>query len=153
MEHRLSLPQGPGDLLVQGEVHPVRLTATSETSNLCHHCLPEWWQYYLANLYSLVRFSTRGYGRHLISNSLPTEPVQGTASIVSETTNPDIAWSQRVDVPTAKSPIPSQSQNPEKPPPTLAHGSFDWSFGDQAAAMLDCHTHAEYSQVGQLMMR
>ncbi|KAF8267983.1 hypothetical protein EI94DRAFT_1700588 [Lactarius quietus] len=123
MEHSPSFPQSPGDLLVQGKVHPFRLTATTETTNFWHQCLPEWWQYHLANFYSL-----------------------GTTSIVSETTNPSTEWSQSADAPTVKSHILSQSQNPEKPSPTLVHGSFDWSFSSQAAAMPDCRTHAEYSQ-------
>ncbi|KAN0127202.1 hypothetical protein V8E53_015008 [Lactarius tabidus] len=116
-----SLPRR--DFLVQGEDHATRPTASSEASNLWDQCLPEWWQYYLANIYS-----------------------QETASIFADATNPPTKWPQSVDRQTARSPILSQGQSPETPPSSFAHSNFGGSIGNQAEAMPECHTHAEYDQ-------
>lgn len=60
-----SLPQGPGNLLVQVEVCP---TARSEVPNHQDPYLPDslWWQY-VAHAYSQVRFESTGNGQRLIA--------------------------------------------------------------------------------------
>ena len=82
----------------------------------------------------------------------PVQPAQEVHSINSDATNPHIELPESVDGLTARSSVSLQSQNPVKPPPLFALGNFDGSFGNQAGAMPDCHTHAEYSQVGKLMV-
>ncbi|KAF8261686.1 hypothetical protein EI94DRAFT_1745414 [Lactarius quietus] len=120
-----SSPRGPSDSLVQGEDHPVCLTATSEVPDLWRQCPLEWWPYYLAHFYS-------------------QEQELETASI----TSPRTEWPQSVDAATVgqKSPTLEQNQNPEKTPLNLPHDVFDGSFGNQAGAMPDYHTQAEYSE-------
>ena len=66
-EQYLSLSLGPGDLLVQGEVHPVCPRGTSEAPNLWDQCSLEWWQYYLPDVYSQVRFGLTAYEQLLIA--------------------------------------------------------------------------------------
>ncbi|KAI9444113.1 hypothetical protein H4582DRAFT_1919432 [Lactarius indigo] len=118
------LPQVPGNLLVQVEVHPVYRTARTAAPNHWDPCLfdPLWLQYL----------------SHVIS--------QETPSIISDTTNPHRVWPQSVYGQAARSPIPLQGQIPEEPPLILAPRNFDGSFGDLAEANPDCHAGAGYNQ-------
>ncbi|KAH9000977.1 hypothetical protein EDB86DRAFT_487386 [Lactarius hatsudake] len=119
----------PGNLLIQTEGHPTGVTARSEAPNLWDPCLPDLlcWQY-LA---------------HIIS-----QPAQETPSIISGPTNPCTLWPQSVNGSTTGIAILSQSQIPEKTPPTFAPRFFYGSLGNQAIseAVPNCHTLTRHDQ-------
>lgn len=56
----ISLPQGPNALLVQGEDHTIRPTASLEALDLWDQCLLEWSPYCLSITYSQVRLERTG---------------------------------------------------------------------------------------------
>ncbi|KAH9166495.1 hypothetical protein EDB89DRAFT_1910634 [Lactarius sanguifluus] len=126
------LSKGPGNLLIQTEGHPTGVTARSEAPNLWDPCLPDLlcWQY-LAHIFS-----------------------QETPSIISGPTSPCTLWPQSVNGSTAGIAVLSQSQIPEKTPPTFAPRFFDGSLGNQAIGEVipNCHTHTRHDQVGNLCL-
>jgi hypothetical protein len=143
-----SPPRGPGALLVQGEDRTIRSTASLDAPDLWDQYLSEWWQYYLADIYSQVRLERTG--AYAAADCDLPNPTQETASIITDARNPRTKWPQIADRLTARSPILSQGQNPETPPSTFSHSNCDGSMGNQAGAMSECYTHAEYGQVGKL---
>ncbi|KAH9041538.1 hypothetical protein EDB83DRAFT_1629167 [Lactarius deliciosus] len=115
----------PGDLLVRVEDHSVPSTARSEVPHSWGPCLPDspWWQY-VAQVYG-----------------------QDTPFVVSDATSLRSVWPESVNELTARSPILSQSRIPEKPPPlTFPPGNFNGGFGNQAGAIPEWRTRAEYNQ-------
>ncbi|KAH9041527.1 hypothetical protein EDB83DRAFT_1628470 [Lactarius deliciosus] len=118
-------PLGPGDCLVQVEVHPVvHLTAGTAAPNHCDPCPPD----------LLLRLLS-----HVIS--------QETPPTILDVTNPHTVWPQCVNGPTGRSPIPSQSRITKEPfPLNLAPDIFNGSFGNLAEGIPGCHARAGYNQ-------
>ncbi|KAH9005660.1 hypothetical protein EDB86DRAFT_1474318 [Lactarius hatsudake] len=142
---------GPGDCLVQVEVHPVHPTARTAAPNHWDPCPPDL-LWLLSHVISQVRFEcTGGHEQRLIA-TYPTR-AQETPPTISDATNPHTVWPQSVDGPMGRSPIPSQSRIPEGPSPlTLASGTYNGNFGNLAESIPGCHARAGYKQVGKLMV-
>lgn len=121
----LSLRHDPGNLLGQVGVHSVRPSARPDMANLCGPYFPDslWWQY-LAYVYG---------------HEMPF--------VISDGTNPRASWSQGVEGPTTRSPILPRGRIPEKPSPLdCAPDNGDGNFDNQAGAVPNRRTHAEYNQ-------
>jgi hypothetical protein len=81
------------------------------------------------------------------------DSTQEALSLVPDAIDNRAVWAQSANGPTARSPILSQSHNPETLPPlTVARGHFDGSFGhsfgNQAGENPDLYTRSGYNQVG-----
>jgi hypothetical protein len=71
--------------------------------------------------------------------------------ITSDVISPCTAWLHRVNGPTDRSPILSQSQVPEKSLPlTFAPSGFNGSFRHRSEAIPNFCTRAGYNEVGKL---
>ena len=146
-DHFLSLQHDPGNLLGQVGVHSVRLLATPETHNFQGPYVPDsLWCQYLTYVHDHVRFE-RIWARIVTDCHLPV--AQEMPFVISDRTSPRTLWSQSVDGLTARSPILSQGQIPEKPRP-LVYGpcNGNGNFNNQAGPVPNCCTQAGYNQVG-----
>ena len=140
------LPLRP-DLLGQIGVHSVRPLARPETYNLRGPYVPDsLWRQYLSYIYDSVWFE-RIWARAVADCHLPI--AQEIPFVISNGINPRTSWSQSVDGLTARSPILSQGQIPEKPRP-LAYGpgNGNGNLNSQAGPVPNCRTQAGYNQVG-----
>ncbi|KAN0127196.1 hypothetical protein V8E53_015002 [Lactarius tabidus] len=145
-DHYLSLQHDPGNMLGQVGAHSVRPLTRPEMHNLRGPYAPDslWWQY-LAYGYGHVRFK-RIWAQAVANCYLST--TQEMPFVISDGTNPRTSWSQSVDGLTARSPILSRGQIPEKPHPlTYAPSNGNGNFGNQTEAVPNCRTHAGYNQV------
>jgi hypothetical protein len=78
-------------------------------------------------------------------------PAQETPITISDVIDPCTAWLHHVNGPTARSPIPSQSQIPEQPLPlTYGPSDFNGSFCHRSETIPYFRTRAGYNKVGKL---
>ena len=146
-DHFLALQHDPGNLLGQVGLHSVHPLARPETHNFQGPYVPDsLWCQYLTYVHDHVRFE-RIWARVVTDCYLPI--AQEMPSVFSDGTSPRTLWLQSVDGLTARSPILSRGQFPEKPRP-LTYGPYngDGSFNNQAGAVPTYRTHAGYNQVG-----